>query len=261
MKRDLSSTKMYKYIYGPVASFRLGRSLGIDLLSQENKICTFDCLYCQLGKASASTNERSLHIPTSKIIAELETFPKIQVDYITFSGRGEPTLTKNLGEAIRAVRSLRREPVAVLTNSSLMDREDVRAELSVADFVIAKLDAYSQASLELINRPAQGPGFEQIYNGLKRFREKYGGKLALQIMFMAQNKDSTPILAELSAEIKPDEVQICTPVRPCGVKPLKKGEILRIKEYFKGMRVVSVYDGQIKKVEPISQKATLKRRG
>ncbi|MDI6704443.1 MAG: radical SAM protein [bacterium] len=252
---------MWKYIYGPVSSFRLGSSLGIDLLSQAQKICTFDCIYCQLGKTLTYTRKRRLYIPTSKIIEELEMLPKIQIDHITLSGMGEPILAENLGEVIKAIKMVRKEPVAVLTNSSLMDKEDVREELSAADFVVAKLDTYSQRSLELINRPILGIKFREIFNGLKQFRKEYGGKLALQIMFIAQNRECISKLADLSREIEPNEVQIDTPLRPCGVKPLSREEIFRIKEYFKGMKIVSVYDAEGKEVSPISQEDTLKRRG
>ncbi len=82
----------YKYIYGPVFSWRLGRSLGIDPISKEKKICTFDCLYCQLGKTDRLTNIRSMFVPTVEIIKEIRKIPPLKIDYLTFSGRGEPTL-------------------------------------------------------------------------------------------------------------------------------------------------------------------------
>jgi len=135
----------YKYIYGPVPSWRLGNSLGIDLLSQKNKICNFDYGYCQLKSTSYYTDERKQYVKTEDIIAEIRQLPvNVEIDYLTFSGRGESTLAANLGEAITAVKNLRSEPVAVLTNSALIDREDVRRDLSHADFVVAKLDASSQ---------------------------------------------------------------------------------------------------------------------
>lgn len=252
---------MWKYIYGPVPSWRLGSSLGIDLLSCEDKICSFDCTYCQIGRTSSYITEREVYVPAEAVIEELKALPETQIDYITFSGRGEPTLAKNLGEAIKAVRALRKEPIAVLTNSSLMDKKEVREELSLADFVAVKLDGASEKSVELINKPAPGIGFEAIFNGLKEFRREYGGQLALQIMFIDENKEDAGKLAELCAKIRPDEVQINTPLRPCGVKPLSREEILKVKGYFKGMRVVSVYDAEHKEVRPLSPDDTLKRRG
>lgn len=257
-----SEKEMYRYIYGPVPSWRLGSSLGIDLLSCEDKLCSFDCIYCQIGKTLNLTVERGLFVPTEAVIEELKMLPEAcQIDYITFSGRGEPTLAVNLGEVIKAVKALRREPVAVFTNSSLMHREEVRSALSLTDLVAVKLDGVSQRLLELINRPPQDIRFEKILNSLKEFRRGYTGHLALQIMFIDENKEDAGLLAELCDQILPDVVQINTPLRLSEIPPLSKEEILRIKGYFKGMRVVSVYDGEPREVSPMSIEDTLKRRG
>jgi len=250
----------FKFIYGPVASWRLGSSLGIDLIST-TKICTFNCIYCQLGPTLNYPKKRKLYVPTEEIIEELNGLAKVSIDYITFSGLGESTVAKNLGTTIGAIKALRKEPVAVLTNSSLMDREEVREELSLADFVIAKLDVYSNESLGVINRPMEGIEFDMILEGIRRFRKEFNGKLGLQIMFVEENKANAKELALLAREIGPDEVQINTPLRPCDVKPLSKKELSEIKKFFKGMNVVSVYDAERKGVLPISKEATLKRRG
>jgi len=250
-----------KYIYGPVASWRLGSSLGVDPLSRENKVCTFDCSYCQLGKTSEFTDERKNYVPKDDIINEILSLPPIEIDYITFSGRGEPTLAKNLGEIIKATRAARKDKIAVITNSSLLLREDVAVDLLLADFVLAKLDAYSQKSLEIINRPIKKITFQKILDGIRQFRSKYNGKFALQIMFVNENKNNVSELAQLAKEIKPDEIQINTPLRPCRVEPLSKKEIDEIKKHFEGMNPISVYEAKRKKVLPISGEETLKRRG
>jgi len=261
-----------KYIYGPVSSWRLGSSLGIDLLSQEAKVCSFDCIYCQLGRIIIYSTERKIYIPTEQVVEELEMLPNVKIDNITFSGRGESTLAENLGQAIKAVKTLRTEPVAVLTNSSLMDRQDVRKELNLADFVVAKLDAYSPDSFREINRPANSVEFDSVLDGLKQFRKAYTGKFALQVMFIEENKNKVAQLAYLVNYIKPDEVQINTPLRFCDVRPLSREEILNIKEYFvdkcgvtfggKKINIISVYDIKTQKeVYPISNNETLKRRG
>ena len=261
-----------KYIYGPVPSWRLGSSLGMDLLSQEEKICSFDCIYCQLGRMATYTIERKLYVSKKEIIRELETLPEIKIDYITFSGRGEPTLAENLGQVIKSVKTIRRKPIAVLTNSSLMNREDVRSQLSLADFVIAKFDAYSQKSFREINKPAPQIEFSNVITGIKQFRKNYSKKLALQIMFVEENKNKAAEIMSLINDIKPDEIQINTPLRPCSVKPLSREEIFKIKEYFSlrcesvfgknKINIVSVYDTKAhKEVIPISDKDTLIRRG
>lgn len=250
-----------KYIYGPVSSWRLGISLGIDLLSQAEKICTFDCTYCQIGRTSAVSTDRSVYVPTQEIVRELRELPELKIDYITLAGRGEPCLAENLGEVIVAVKTLMARPVAVLTNATLMDRDDVRQELSLADVVVAKLDAWSQESFELINNPVQGISFERIYQGIKRFRQEYQGKLALQMMFVPENKDAAREMAEMAFEINPDEVQINTPLRPCGISPLSREEISRIQECFQGLPTISAYDTEHNHDEPISIFDTAKRRG
>ena len=255
------SKKHFKYIYGPVPSWRLGSSLGIDLLSGKEKACTFDCIYCQLGKTKSLTTKRRLYVPTEKVIQEIKALPRVQIDYITFSGRGEPTLAINLGEAIKAIRKLRKEPIAVLTNSSLMHRKDVREELSLVDLVAVKLDADSQKFLKLINQPANKIKFTTILKGIKQFRKEYQGKLALQIMFMDKNKDIAKNIAKLAESIQPDEIQINTPRRPCAIKPLSRKAILEIKKHFSEINAFSLYDAKRKKVRPVSAKDTMLRRG
>jgi wyosine [tRNA(Phe)-imidazoG37] synthetase (radical SAM superfamily) len=256
----------YKYIFGPVPSWRLGSSLGVDLLSQEEKICNFDCIYCQVGRTIKHSIKRKEYFPIKEIIEELKTLPKIPIDYITFSGRGEPTLAANLGDAIRTIKSIRKEKVAVLTNSALMDKKDVRAELALADFVIAKLDACSDSRLHKINRPSVNIKFNEIIEGIKIFKKSYKTKLALQIMFIDDDKDSVNKLIALVNQLFPDEVQINTPLRDCSVKPLSKKKLLEIKKEFsskcKGVNIVSVYDHRsLKSVTSISNVDTLKRRG
>mgnify|MGYP001765731397 FL=1 len=256
----------FKYIYGPVPSWRLGSSLGIDLLSQAEKICNFDCVYCQLGPVKQYISERKIYVPVKELIEEFEGLPDTDIDYITFSGRGEPTLAANLGEVIRAVKLIRKERIAVLTNSSLMGIEEVRKELTLADFVVAKLDACSPESLKAINRPAKGVEFGSIIEGIKAFRRNYKGKLALQMMFIDNNKNDVNKLIYLANYIKPDEVQINTPLRPCNIKALTKEEIIKIKDIFiascKGVNAVSAYDERvIKDTVSLSDEDTLKRRG
>lgn len=248
-------------IYGPVSSWRLGRSLGLDLLSSEEKICTFDCIYCQINRPSSYTKERKLHLPTEVIIQELSLLKQVEIDYLTFSGRGEPTLAKNLGQAIKAVKALRPEPVAIITNSSLIMREDVRSELSLADLVVAKLDAGCQKSLARINRPMAGIELREIIEGLKEFRRWYQGQFGLQIMFVEQNKDEVSQLVDLVLDIAPQEVQINTPLRPCPVKPLSREEIFGLRELFGPIKTVSVYEAIPKEIKPLSLKETIKRRG
>ena len=253
--------KNYKYIYGPVPSWRLGSSLGVDPLSGKEKICTFDCVYCQLGQTKIFIDERKELVPVAEIIKELDLLPPVQIDYITFSGRGEPTLAKNLGRMIKAVKKIRNEKIAVLTNSSLLNRKDVQEDLLPADFVVAKLDASSKEVFEIVDSPLKTIKFNAVLEGIKGFKNIYKGKLALQIMFIGENRKYAEGIALIAKDINPDEVQINTPLRPCGAKPLSERELDEIKGHFKGLNSISVYEAEKKKVESISNEDTLKRRG
>lgn len=253
--------KNFRYIYGPVPSWRLGSSLGIDLLSQRKKICSFDCIYCQVGRSKGKKTTRRVYVPTDKVVAEIKALPKVEFDYITFSGHGEPTLAKNLGQTIKAIKKLRKEPVAVLTNASLLSRKDAREELLAADLVAVKLDTASEKGLQLVNRPAKSIKFATIFRGIKQFRKQFRGKLALQIMLMKENEAFAKNIAKLAKIIRPDEIQICTPIRPSPIRPLERKALTEIKKNFAAIKVASVYDVKRKRVRPISSRATMLRRG
>ena len=257
--------KKISYFYGPVFSWRLGSSLGIDPVSTARKTCTFDCVYCQLGNRRATTKKRKVFVPVRKIISEFKALQPLLskdkiINYITFSGMGEPTLAGNLGRTIAKLKSITGIPIAVLSNSSLINNQKVRRELKKADYVVLKLDAPDERLFEKINRPGKRVKFKNIFTGLKKFSREYKGKFALQIMFVKENKNSAKRLARLVREIKPDEVQINTPLRPCAARPLSREEIKAVKKYFKGMRMRAVYDASRKKARALSKTATLKRR-
>jgi len=253
--------KKYKSIYGPVPSWRLGASLGIDPISMQQKVCSFDCLYCQIGTTLALSDKRQLFVKSEDILKELNSLPPVKIDYITFAGAGEPTLAVNLGEMIQDIKKTRKEKIAVISNASLFYREDVRRDLLLADLVVAKLDASNQEILTAINQPIKTSNMENIISGIKAFKLIYKGRLALQIMFIEQNKEQAQAIAAIAKEINPDEVQINTPLRPSKVKPLSKTELDKIEGYFKGLQVVSVYNAEKKMVDSLSDEDTLKRRG
>jgi len=234
---------MNSILYGPVSSWRLGRSLGIDLFSPRGKTCSFDCTYCEWGATVHTLTERREFVTLAELKKELETAKGVPADYATFAGGGEPTLASNLGQAIEIVRSTLKLPVAVITNSSLMPGEDVRRELARADLVMVKLDAPNEEIFHAVNRPCKGYTLDEIIQGIKRFREEYKGKLALQMMFVEANKGCAGEMAKIAGELSPDEVQINTPLRPCAVKPLSPQEIVGIREKFRGLKkVVTVYE-------------------
>lgn len=254
-------TASYQYIYGPVYSWRLGISLGIDPLSCTEKICNYDCVYCQLGPTTRWVTERKEFVSTATLMNEIQSLPKTPIDYFTFSGRGEPTLASNLGEMIRKLKSTRSEKVAVITNSSLLHCPDVQDDLAQADFVLAKLDASSTTFFERIDNSRGLIDFPRMIEGLKTFRRSFKGKLALQMMFIEDNKDCAAAMANIARTIGADEIEINTPTRPCGSEPLDKRTIEGIKQNFDGLPVVTVYEREIKTVEPLDRRQAVRRHG
>jgi len=251
---------MKSIIYGPVSSWRLGRSLGVDLVSTKGKTCSFDCVYCQLGRTIHPLAKRRWFVTIDRLNQELTSVKNIAADYLTFSGVAEPTLASNLGEAIRVAKLILPLPVAVLTNSSLMPKQDVRDELAEADVVIAKVDAANEQMFHQINNPVVDYSLDRILRSIEHFRRGFKGKLALQMMFIAANKDWAKQMADIARQLSPDEVQLNTPLRPCPIKPLTPGEMAAIEEEFLGLKVVSVYQASKPEVMPINLQETQRRR-
>ena len=251
---------MKSIIYGPVPSWRLGRSLGVDLVSTKAKTCSFDCIYCQLGRTVHPVAKRRQFVAIDRLRQELSSVKNIVADYLTFSGVAEPTLASNLGEAIRVAKSVLPLPVAVLTNSSLMPREDVCDDLAQADVVVAKVDAANEQMFRQINRPVVSYSFDQILRSIEHFRKGFKGKLALQMMFVAANKGHARQMADIARQLSPDEVQLNTPLRPCPIKPLTPEEMAIIEGEFNGLEVVSIYRASKPEVVPLNLEETLRRR-
>jgi wyosine [tRNA(Phe)-imidazoG37] synthetase (radical SAM superfamily) len=252
---------MRSAVYGPVSSWRLGRSFGIDLLSTKGKTCSFDCVYCQLGRTASPMTERREFVSTKELERALEKVRGVVADYATFSGMGEPTLASNLGNAIELTRTILRLPIAVLTNSSLMPREDVRQELALADVVVAKVDAPTEELFRQINRPYVEYTLQDILQAIESFRTTYVGKLALQMMFFEANMGCAAEMARLAKTLYPDEIQINTPLRPCPIKPLPPEQIASVRSHFVGLDgVVTVYEAKRLEVTPLDLEATLRRR-
>lgn len=248
-----------KTIYGPVPSWRFGRSLGVDPICSEKKICSFDCVYCQLGRTKMKTLQRKPYIDVSRMKKELESTEKENIDVITFSGTGEPTLNSELGDMIAFAKKFG-FPVVILTNSSLLSDANVRNTLGNADIVAAKFDVPNEEIFQKVNRPIQGLHFETILEGIKSFRKEFRGKLALQMMFIGDNKTHAEEMARLAKEIGPDEVQIDTPLRRSTVPPLSPAEIEEIEGVFTGLPIISVYKKKRPKTVPIDLHETFIRR-
>jgi wyosine [tRNA(Phe)-imidazoG37] synthetase (radical SAM superfamily) len=248
-----------KAVYGPVSSWRLGRSLGIDPICSDKKICSFDCVYCQLSSGEKSY-ERKEFIPLEKLKEDLKLIEGVEADVITFSGTGEPTMAKNLKEMIDYVRTVSDLPLAILTNSSLLAEKDVRDALYKLDIVAAKLDAPNEMLFKAINRPYKDIEFDKYLKSIKTFREDYCGKFALQMMFIEKNKAYANEMVDIARELEPDQVQINTPdPEPYTVKPLSEEEIKEIRKSFDGFKDV-IYEKKRPEVKPIDEEEVRKRR-
>ena len=209
-----------KHIFGPVPSRRLGVSLGIDPVPE--KVCSYDCVYCEVGRTTLHTNERKEYISARDILAELNQFMKSRkqhIDYITFSGSGEPTLNSKIGEMIREIKRLYTVPVAVLTNGSLLSNPEVREELLPADVVIPSLDAAIDKYFVRVNHPCCNISADDVVEGIARFSREFEGHLWLEILIVKGVNDSEEnfkAVAKAVGYINPEKVQIGTVARPPG---------------------------------------------
>jgi len=241
-----------KYVYGPVPSRRLGFSLGVDVVPY--KTCTLDCIYCQLGRTTQKTIERKPYTQKDSVCEEVQEAlnKKQRIDYITFSGSGEPTLNSDIGALIREVKKITTVPVVVLTNGTLLFREDVQKDLAEADVVMPSLDAASNVMFRKINRPHDVLNLDSIIRGLKRFRKMYKGRIWLEVMLIKKFNDNTEELSRIKSaisDIHPDRVYLNTVVRPPAeiyAKPLSREEMAAVKNILdKSCEVITEFHGQM----------------
>ncbi len=207
--------KTQDYIFGPVPSRRLGRSLGVDLVPF--KTCTYDCIYCQLGRTTHKTMQRKEWVPMDIIIAQLKAKLSTKPDYITLSGSGEPTLFSRLEDLISRIKDITDIPVAVLTNGSLLWLPEVRKALKAADLVVPSLDAGSSQIFQYVNRPHGDIMFSKMVEGLVKFRDEYTGKYWLEVFLLAGITTTEMEIHRMKTcinSIGPDKVQVNTVTRP-----------------------------------------------
>ncbi len=226
-----------KYIFGPVPSRRLGLSLGVDLIPP--KTCSYDCLYCQIGKTTCKEIEPASYVPVEAVIAELdETLAKVKPDYVTFSGSGEPTLHVELGRLIAYVKEKTGAKVAVLTNGSLLYRPEVRERLLKADMIMPTLSTVRENTFRLIHQPHDDLSVTRLVEGLRSLRKSFTGQLFIEVMLLAgfnDREEEIEALRQAILEIAPDRVQLNTVVRPpadAKAIPLDRKKLEYIKKVF-----------------------------
>ena len=215
-----------KYLFGPVPSRRLGFSLGVDIIPF--KVCSLDCVYCQLGRTTEKTTQRTEYVQIAEVIEELKDWIQNggKADYITLSGSGEPTLNSRFGDLIDEIKKITDIPVAVITNSTLLTDKTTRTACLKADLVVPSLDAADQEIFEKINRPASNINIKEIIEALRLFKLQFKGKFWLEIFFIESINTSDQHIAQLKKAIdiiKPDKIQLNTAVRPTadqGINPM-----------------------------------------
>ena len=235
-----------RIIYGPILSRRLGRSLGVDVIKKAGtkRNCNFDCVYCQLGHVDYKIKRPEKvegAVTTEEVVEGIRSFHRNieNLDYVTFSGTCEPTLNLSLGAMVRGVKQVTDKPVCVLTNSSLVDREDVRSNLAEADLVIATLVSGSEDTFRAIHRPVEGIRLDNIIKGLQAMKDlEKCPRLGIEVM-LVDSTNGYPVnsadeeitkLIEVLKTIGPDEIEILTVSRPPAEKFIVPVSEIRLKE-------------------------------
>lgn len=227
-----------KYVFGPVPSRRLGRSLGVDLVPR--KTCSFDCCYCQVGRTDRLSAAIEHFTPAQAILDEIASKLRAgpRPDYVTLSGSGEPTLNADLGAIIDGVRKLTDVPIAILTNASMLFLPEVRAACAKADVVLPTLDAPDEETFKAIHRPAPGITLEQTVRGLEQFRKEFRGQIWVEVFLISGANTSPEQVARIREKIErfnPDRIQLNTAVRPTAdpdVRALTEKELEGLRALF-----------------------------
>ena len=208
---------MPKYVYGPVPSRRLGRSLGVDLVPA--KTCTLDCLYCQLGSCARTTTERRQYVDPEEVVREVESVleSSARPDYVTLSGSGEPTLNTAFGRVARMLKERTDVPVALVTNATLLHLPEVRADCAVLDVILPSLDAGDEETFRRMNRPHPDVTFEKVLEGLEALRREVDVEMWLEVFIIEGVNTGDKQVENIKRavdRINPDRIQLNTAVRP-----------------------------------------------
>ena len=249
-------TIKYKTLFGPVPSRRLGVSLGVDLVP--HKTCSLNCVYCECGTTTHLTLKRDAYVSVDQVLTELNDYLSRdeKIDHITFSGFGEPTLNEGIGEIIQFIKSdFPRYKVALLTNSTLFDRSEVRLQVKAADVIMASLDAATQSVFNKINRPHPQIDLDAMVEGLATFQKTYSGRLLLEYFVVKGVNDSQgelECLKPLIDKIDADGILLNTLDRPAAeewVRPVGGNRLKEISDFLEDAEIVK-YRSAATAVEP-----------
>ena len=227
-----------KRVFGPVLSKRLGNSLGIDVIP--HKTCSYNCIYCQLGSEENTITDLTNYYSVDEIIYELKEalLNNKNIDYITFTGSGEPTLYKDLKKLIYEIKQITDIPVCIITNGSLLYKQEMRSNLLLADLIIPSLDAGNEETFKLIDNPNKEIDFNKMVEGLIEFKKVFKGEYWLEIFLLKDiNDDEVELddIIKIVNKIKPDRIQLITATRRVAnekAKALSDEELKKIKKYF-----------------------------
>ena len=256
---DVHSDEKYRYLFGPVPSRRLGLSLGVDL--NPAKVCTENCVFCQVGRTTELTIARKEWVPTSAVLGEFDRWAAAghRADYVTLSGSGEPTMHSGFGDVLRHVKDSGPFKTALLSNGSLMFLPDVRRDAAEADVVKVTLSAWDEESFRKIHRPAEGATFARLLEGERALRAECRGQLWVEVMLLPGYNDApgqVRAIAELVKSLRPDAVHLNTTTRPAlagvEVPRLPEAWLRTASAWFSPAADIPVFSGKAKSPEATS---------
>ena len=229
-----------KYVFGPINSRRLGVSLGVDLVPL--KVCPLDCVYCEARATTLLTMERKEYVPVDTVLEELESVlaASPQLDYITFSGSGEPTLNSRIGDVISFIKN--RYPhykVCLLTNGLLLGDKELQKDIAQIDLLIPSLDGSNAAEYEAVNRPVSSMPFDKFISALNDYLPHAPMPVYLELFILPGVNDSDESIsrfAEIIKFLKVDRVQLNTLDRPGAVPDLKCADEATVKRFIAGLK-------------------------
>ncbi|MGD9611984.1 MAG: radical SAM protein [Kiritimatiellia bacterium] len=260
----MNSEVQYRYLFGPVPSRRLGLSLGVDL--NPAKVCTENCVFCQVGRTTELTLERKEWVPTADVLAEFDRWAAAghQADYVTLSGSGEPTMHSRFGDVLRHVKAGGRFKTAILSNGTLMFLPDVRRDAALADVVKVTLSAWDEDSFRKIHRPADGATFARLLEGERALRAEFRGQLWVEVMLLPGYNDAPEqvrAIAELAQSLRPDAVHLNTTTRPAlagvEVPRLPEAWLRTVAPWFSPPADIPVFSGQTAAPEALTDSELL----
>lgn len=252
----MSPEAKYRYLFGPVPSRRLGLSLGVDL--NPLKVCTENCVFCQVGRTTELTLARKEWVPTADVLAEFDRWAAAgnRADYVTLSGSGEPTMHVGFGDVLRHVKAAGPFKTALLSNGTLMFLPEVRRDAAEADVVKVTVSAWDEDSFRKIHRPAEGATFARLLDGARALRDEFRGQLWVETMLLPGYNDAPEqvrAIAQLVRTLRPDAVHLNTTTRPAlagvEVPRLPEAWLRTVAPWFTPPAEIPVFAGQAKAPE------------